>query len=79
MMEVLSLRKEPLKEGMVWGFGINRCKLVYLGWINDKILEQHGELCSMSCDKPQHKEIGKTSIAQSNSTDLFETGNLVRL
>ena len=59
VMEVLSLRKEPLKEGMVWGFGINRCKLVYLGWINDKILEQRGELCSMSCDKLQWKGIGK--------------------
>ena len=25
-------------EGMDWEFGISRCKLVYLGWINNKVL-----------------------------------------
>ena len=24
--------------GMEWEFGINRCELVYIGWINDKVL-----------------------------------------
>jgi len=24
--------------GMDWGFGISRCKLVYIGWISNKVL-----------------------------------------
>ena len=24
--------------GMEWEFGISRCKLVYIGWINNKVL-----------------------------------------
>ena len=24
--------------GMVWEFGMSRCKLVYIGWINNKVL-----------------------------------------
>ena len=24
--------------GMVWEFGISRCKLLYIGWINNKVL-----------------------------------------
>ena len=25
-------------EGMDWEFGISRCKLLYIGWINNKVL-----------------------------------------
>ena len=25
-------------EGMDWEFGISRCKLVYIGWINNRVL-----------------------------------------
>ena len=25
-------------KGMDWEFGISRCKLVYIGWINNKVL-----------------------------------------
>ena len=25
--------------GKVWEFGISRCKLVYIGWINNKVLQ----------------------------------------
>ena len=25
-------------EGKDWEFGINRCKLLYIGWINNKVL-----------------------------------------
>ena len=24
--------------GMDWEFGVSRCKLVYIGWINNKVL-----------------------------------------
>ena len=24
--------------GMIWEFGISRCKLLYIGWINNKVL-----------------------------------------
>ena len=24
--------------GKVWGFGISRCKLLYIGWVNNKVL-----------------------------------------
>ena len=29
---------EGVRGGMDWEFGISRCKLVYIGWINDKVL-----------------------------------------
>lgn len=38
-------------EGGGWEFGISRCKLVYIGWINNKVLY------SISCEKPQWKSI----------------------
>ena len=34
-----------------WEFGISRCKLLYIGWVNSKVL-QFRKLCSLSCDKP---------------------------
>ena len=27
--------------GIYWGFGISRCKLVYIGWINNRVLLCH--------------------------------------
>ena len=38
--------------GMEWEVGISRCKLLYTEWIKNKVLLQHRELCSLSCDKP---------------------------
>ena len=29
---------EGTEEGMDWEFGISRCKLLYIGWINNKVL-----------------------------------------
>ena len=34
--------------GMDWEFGISRCKLLYIGWINNKALPYS----IISCDKP---------------------------
>ena len=34
-----------------WEFRISRCKLLYIGWVNSKVL-QFRKLCSLSCDKP---------------------------
>ena len=31
-------RRGESGRGMDWEFGINRCKLLYTGWINNKIL-----------------------------------------
>ena len=36
------------KSGLDWEFWINRCKLVYMEWINSKVLQYS----SVSCDKP---------------------------
>ena len=44
------------ERGMDWEFGISRYKLVYIEWINNKVL-QHRELYSISSDKPQWKRI----------------------
>ena len=39
--------------GKDWEFGVSRCKLVYIGRINNKVLTaEHRELYSISCDKP---------------------------
>ena len=38
------------EEGMDWESGISRCKLVYIGWINNEVL-QHRELYSISYDR----------------------------
>ena len=43
--------------GIGWEFGISRCKLLYIGWINNKVL--HGELHPISCDKHNGKEYEK--------------------
>ena len=29
---------ESDEEGIDWEFGISRCKLLYIGWINNKVL-----------------------------------------
>ena len=29
---------EGVGRGMEWEFGISRCKLLYIGWINNKVL-----------------------------------------
>ena len=42
---------------MEWEFGISRCKPVYTGWINNKVLLQSTGDSSISCDKPQWKRI----------------------
>ena len=36
------------KSGLDWEFWINRCKLVYMEWIDSKVLQYS----SVSCDKP---------------------------
>ena len=28
----------PRERGMDWGFGVSRCKLLHVGWIDDEIL-----------------------------------------
>ena len=40
-----------------WEFGISRCKLLYTGWINSKVL--HSELHPISCNKHNGKEYEK--------------------
>ena len=46
-------KAETGERGLDWEFGISRCKLVYIEWINDRSLTvQHRELNSISCDKP---------------------------
>ena len=39
-----------IEGGLKWEFRISRCKLLYIGWVNSKVL-QFRELCSLSCDK----------------------------
>ena len=29
---------EGVEGGMEWKFGVSRCKLIYIGWINNKVL-----------------------------------------
>ena len=41
--------------GKNWEFGVSRCKLLYIGWINNKDL--HRELHSVSCNKPSWRRI----------------------
>ena len=31
-------KREGVGGGMEWEFGISRCKLLYIGWINNKVL-----------------------------------------
>ena len=38
--------------GMDWEFGVNRCKLLYIGWIKQGPTVWHRELYSISYDKP---------------------------
>ena len=33
--------KREGRGGKDWEFGVSRCKLVYLGWINNKVLPQN--------------------------------------
>ena len=35
---LLVAKGEVGRGGKDWGFGISRCKLVYIGWINNKVL-----------------------------------------
>ena len=32
-------------EGMEWEAGVSRCKLLYIGWINNKVLVYSTETC----------------------------------
>ena len=48
---VLTDMRAGIKGGLKWEFGTNRCKLLYIGWVNSKVL-RFRELCSLSCDKP---------------------------
>ena len=31
-------RRRGTRGGMDWEFGVSRCKLVYIGWVNNKVL-----------------------------------------
>ena len=48
---------EDSGEGRDWEFGISRCKLLYIEWVNKVLLYSTGKLYSISCDKPQWKRI----------------------
>ena len=39
------------EEGVDWGFGVSRHKLLCIEWINNKVL-LYRELYSIPCDKP---------------------------
>ena len=36
--EYVVAKGEGVRRGMDWEFGISRCKLVYIDWINNKVL-----------------------------------------
>ena len=52
----MSQKKKKTKNetlgGMDWEFGISRCKLLYIGWINSKVLLYSTGIYSISYDKP---------------------------
>ena len=48
------------REGMDWGSGASRCKLLYREWINNKVLLFSRELYLISRDKPSWKRIWKS-------------------
>ena len=35
-----------------WEFGISRCKLLYIGWVNNGSYNVAQGIYSISCDKP---------------------------
>ena len=43
--------KEEVRGGIDWEFGLSRCKLLYIGWINNKVL-LFSTGYSISYDKP---------------------------
>ena len=45
--------------GIDWEFGVNRCELLYVGWINNKILLQHRELYPIPWIKHIEKNMRK--------------------
>ena len=50
---------EAGKRGMDWGFGISRCKLVYIGWINKVLLYSTGNYMQyplINCNRKGRKK-----------------------
>ena len=43
--------------GKDWESGINRCKQLFIKWINNKVLSHSREIYSISYNKPQRKRI----------------------
>ena len=54
-----------------WEFGISRCKLLYIGWINNTVL--HRELHPTSCDKHNGKEYERMCIYVCICTNVTES------
>ena len=52
-------RGEGVGGGMEWEVGVSRCKLLYIEWINNKVLLYSTENYSISYDKSQWKRIFK--------------------
>ena len=46
----LVTKGEEGEGGIGWEFGVSRCKLLHIKWMDDKVL--HRELYSMCWDKP---------------------------
>ena len=44
---------------MDWEFGVGRCKVLHLGWINKVLLYSNRERYSLSCDKHNGKNTAK--------------------
>ena len=42
---------EEGERAMDWAFGVGRCKLLHLEWVNNKVLIVQGTIF-LSCDKP---------------------------
>ena len=55
-----------------WEFGVSRCKLLYVGWINNKRRELH----SVSCDKTIIEKNIKNEIYMCITELFFCTGQI---
>ena len=65
--------------GMDWEFGVSRCKLVYIGWINNKVLlYSTGNYIQYPAKKQNGKEYEKVYIRITESLcSAAEINNIV--
>ena len=53
-------KEEGLGEGVEWEFGVSRCKLLYIEWINSKVLQYSRELYlypMINHNRKEHKSV----------------------